>query len=91
MNEIAVRVRVHGRVQGVFYRQSCLDRARAAGVRGWVTNMADGSVEALFAGAPEAVDRMVRWCYEGPPSAYVRSVDEDRSDPAQAPKRFEVR
>jgi len=66
---------VHGRVQGVFFRDSCRDRARAEGVGGWVRNLGDGSVEAEFEGATDAVDRLVSWCRTGPPRARVDAVD----------------
>ena len=91
MSEVATRVRVHGRVQGVFFRQSCRERAKAAGVRGWVTNSPDGTVEALFVGAPEAVDQMVDWCHSGPPSASVSRVSQHSADPGEAPAGFDVR
>ena len=71
----ARRVRVRGRVQGVFFRDSCAREAQAAGVAGWVRNRADGSVEAWFEGRPDAVERLVAWCREGPSRADVDSVD----------------
>lgn len=66
---------VSGAVQGVFFRDTCRRQARAAGVSGWVRNRADGRVEALFEGAPAAVERLVAWCREGPPQAVVDSVE----------------
>jgi acylphosphatase len=74
VTRVRVRVVVHGRVQGVFFRDSCRDRARAEGVGGWVRNLGDGSVEAEFEGAPDAVDRLVTWCRTGPPRARVDTV-----------------
>ena len=71
-----VRVIVRGRVQGVFFRDSCREQARALGVGGWVRNRGDGSsVEAVFEGRPEVVGRMIAWCHHGPPRAVVESVD----------------
>lgn len=70
-----MRVTVSGRVQGVFFRDSCRREARAAGVVGWVRNRPDGTVEARFEGDPEAVDRLVSWCGHGPPGAVVTGVD----------------
>jgi acylphosphatase len=70
-----VRVLVSGRVQGVFFRATCTDRARALDLAGWVRNAPDGRVEAVFEGASEAVEAMVAWCREGPPSAHVVAVD----------------
>lgn len=69
------RVIVRGRVQGVFFRGSTEERARAAGVHGWVRNRPDGSVEAVFEGEPEAVEGLVRFCREGPRLAAVAGVE----------------
>jgi acylphosphatase len=59
----------------VWFRQSCHEQARAARVSGWVRNNADGRVEAVFEGAAPAVERMVRWCHEGPGRARVERVE----------------
>ena len=75
------RVVVHGRVQGVFFRDSCERMARAAGVSGSVRNRNDGAVEAVFEGEPEAVDRMVAWMRQGPRHAYVERVEVTDEDP----------
>jgi acylphosphatase len=75
VTRVRTRVVVHGRVQGVFFRDSCRERARAEGVGGWIRNLGDGSVEAEFEGAPDAVDRLVTWCRTGPPRARVDTVD----------------
>jgi acylphosphatase len=69
-----VHVSVSGRVQGVFYRATCVERARSLGLAGWVRNALDGRVEAEFEGPTEAVDAMVAWCREGPPFAVVEDV-----------------
>jgi acylphosphatase len=69
------RVVVHGRVQGVFFRDSARERAAAHGVAGWVANRPDGAVEAVLEGEPEAVDRVVRFLETGPPSAHVERVE----------------
>lgn len=71
----AVRVRVSGLVQGVFFRQTTARRARELGVSGWVRNLPDGGVEAVFEGAEDAVDAVVQWCQDGPPAAVVAAVD----------------
>ena len=65
------QVRVTGRVQGVFFRQSTVEMARPLGVSGWVRNLPDGSVEALFEGERALVERAVAWCRQGPPRARV--------------------
>ncbi len=72
-----VRVVVTGRVQGVWFRDSCREQARAERVGGWVRNRGDGAVEAEFEGAPAAVERMVEWCRHGPPRARVDDVTID--------------
>lgn len=69
------RVVVHGWVQGVGYRYSCEYRARELGVHGWVRNLDDGDVEAVFEGDPEAVARMIGWCRIGPRHSRVSGVD----------------
>jgi acylphosphatase len=71
---IRTRVIVTGRVQGVFFRDTCRDQARKENVRGFVRNRADGSVEAEFEGPEPAVERMVAWCHDGPPRANVDGV-----------------
>lgn len=81
MTVVRAHVWVSGRVQGVWYRQSCADAARASGVCGWVRNTADGRVEAVFEGASDAVERMVSWCGVGPPRASVSAVDVIREEP----------
>lgn len=68
------RVRVTGRVQGVYYRQSTVEMANGLGLTGWVRNQPDGSVEALFEGEKTAVDRAIAWCHHGPPRAAVDEV-----------------
>ncbi len=65
---------VTGRVQGVFFRASTRDAARAAGVTGWVRNRPDGSVEAEVQGTPAAVEQVVRFCRVGPAAASVADV-----------------
>ena len=72
---------VHGRVQGVFFRDSARREAESRGVAGWITNRPDGAVEAVFEGEPDAVEAMVRFCREGPRSADVERVDETDEEP----------
>lgn len=72
---VAKRVVVHGSVQGVFFRDTTRRKAESRGVRGWVRNCADGSVEALFEGDRDAVDAMVAFAGEGPRGASVERVD----------------
>jgi acylphosphatase len=70
-----VKVVVTGRVQGVFFRDACRERARAEGLAGWVRNRGDGAVEIELEGPRAAVDRVVAWCHDGPPRARVEHVD----------------
>lgn len=70
-----VRVLIEGRVQGVFFRASTRDEARARGLTGWVRNLPDGRVAALFEGDKRVVDDMLKWCHKGPPYAYVDRVE----------------
>ncbi|WP_207461147.1 acylphosphatase [Azospirillum sp. SYSU D00513] len=81
----AVLVRIHGKVQGVWYRAWTVERATQAGLAGWVRNRADGTVEALFAGPAGDVDRMVEACRRGPEHAIVRDIAvEPARDPGTA-------
>jgi acylphosphatase len=84
------RVWVSGRVQGVAFRASAQRRARAAGVDGWVRNLADGRVEAVFEGAPAAVAACLAWCREGPSHAQVERV-EVREEAPEGASGFELR
>jgi len=84
------RVTVRGRVQGVFFRDSVRERARSHGVSGWVCNRGDGAVEAVLEGAPEAVERVVRFCQTGPPRADVDDV-EVTEEPPEGLSGFQVR
>jgi acylphosphatase len=85
-----VRVVVTGRVQGVWFRDSCRERARAAGVAGWVRNRGDGAVEAEFEGPAAGVDEVVSWCKTGPPRARVDNVEVTSIAPI-GEKNFHVR
>jgi acylphosphatase len=75
------RVVVRGQVQGVFFRDTCRRRASEAGVAGWVRNRSDGALEAVFEGDDAAVDDLVTWCWSGPPSAIVESVEVTDEEP----------
>lgn len=81
---------VHGRVQGVWFRGSTERCARDHGVDGWVRNLRDGSVEAVFEGAPADVERVVAFCREGPRSAVVERIDV-RDEPPEGESGFSVR
>jgi acylphosphatase len=79
---VARRVVVHGRVQGVFFRDSCRQRAERSRVAGWVRNEPDGTVAALFEGALHDVEQLVDWCRQGPPHARVEQVEVLEASPA---------
>ncbi|XP_062117308.1 uncharacterized protein LOC133831136 [Humulus lupulus] len=70
-----VRVVIKGRVQGVFYRNWTIENANQLGLKGWVRNRRDGSVEALFSGNPDSVQEMEQRCRRGPPSAVVTGLE----------------
>lgn len=78
----AYRYLISGRVQGVFYRASTVDKARELGLDGWVRNLDDGRVEALAAGEEAALAQFADWLRQGPPRAEVRKVERL---PARAP------
>jgi acylphosphatase len=80
MPNTARHLHIHGHVQGVGYRWSMVREAARLGLRGWVRNRRDGSVEAVVAGAAEAVEAMVSWARRGPPSAAVARVDVSECD-----------
>jgi acylphosphatase len=81
---------VHGRVQGVFFRDSTRRHASSRGVAGWVSNRPDGAVEAVFEGEPEAVESLVRFASEGPRGADVADVEVADEQP-EGLSGFEVR
>ena len=82
-------VRVTGRVQGVGFRAAAVRQAHMLGVRGWVQNNPDGSVEALLQGSVEQVDRMLSWLHKGPPSAAVKEVVHETRAIDKRYERFE--
>jgi acylphosphatase len=78
-----IRLRIHGRVQGVWYRGWSAERASELGLDGWVRNRADGTVEMSLSGPDEAVEGMVELCRQGPRAARVSRIDlADDGDPA---------
>jgi acylphosphatase len=85
------RVRVSGQVQGVFFRDSTRRKAEELGLAGWVKNVPDGQVEALFEGPSREVREMVRWCEEGPQRASVENVDTNFESAGGDLQGFQVR
>jgi acylphosphatase len=84
------RMIVSGTVQGVFFRANTLRKAKELQVLGWVRNLADGRVEIVAEGAPDAVDALVSWARHGPPTATVTSV-EVHDEPVRGESVFRVR
>lgn len=76
-----VRVYVSGKVQGVFFRANTQEQAKALGLDGWVKNLDDGRVEAVFEGDKTDVEEMIEWCHSGSPRANVTEVEVSREEP----------
>jgi acylphosphatase len=89
-DQVRRRVVVHGRVQGVFFRDSVQEEAHAAGVAGWVRNREDGTVEVVLEGTDDAVARVVEFCRHGPRRADVDRVDVE-DEAAEGISGFSVR
>jgi acylphosphatase len=87
---VRAHVFIAGRVQGVGYRYATVDTATELGLTGWVRNLPDSRVEAVFEGAKEVVQEMVRWCHAGPPAAMVKEVVLEYESP-EGLSGFEVR
>jgi len=91
LETVRARLRIHGRVQGVFFRASACDEARRAGVVGWVRNCRDGTVEAVAEGARPAVERLITWAHQGPAGALVTDVEIDWQPPSGEFTDFSIR
>lgn len=89
-SRIRRRAIIHGDVQGVFFRDETRRRASALGLGGWVSNLPDGSVEAVFEGEPDAVGAMLEFVAAGPALARVDRVDVEEEEP-QGLSEFEAR
>lgn len=87
---IRARVIVSGKVQGVAYRYTTFQEANQLGVGGWVRNLPDGRVEAIFEGSKEAVEAIVRWCHRGPRAAVVKEVAVEYQEP-EGMSEFHIR
>lgn len=77
MQEIALKLRIHGKVQGVSYRDWMVRAASALNLHGWVRNRADGTVEALVVGEEKCVRDLIAQCHKGPSAAKVERIDEE--------------
>ncbi|SFR00901.1 acylphosphatase [Desulfoscipio geothermicus] len=83
-------VYISGIVQGVYFRDYTRREAEKLGVKGWVRNLPDGRVEAVFAGPAEAVEKIIAWCHQGSPSAHVTGVEVTNNVPAKDFNDFKI-
>ncbi|MDP2798851.1 MAG: acylphosphatase [Deltaproteobacteria bacterium] len=88
---VRAHVIIDGRVQGVFFRYSTQEEATRVGLKGWVKNRRDGQVEAVFEGDEVTVNKMLKWCHQGPPHAVVNKVDITWEDYKGESDRFDIR
>jgi acylphosphatase len=91
MSAVRLHVYVSGRVQGVFFRASTREAATRFGLKGWVRNLRDGRVEAIFEGTEDDANRMLAWCQHGPSGAIVNRVEEAWEEATGEFSGFEVR
>jgi len=87
----SVRLRISGRVQGVYYRASMVQEAQKLGLTGWVMNRPDGSVEATAEGSKAELDQLIAWCQQGPEGARVAGVDAQWQQPQESYVGFAIR
>lgn len=81
MHTVRYHAFVRGRVQGVFFRETARRKALELGVGGWIRNLPDGRVEAVFEGRKSAVQTLLSWCRQGPETAQVLDVETAREEP----------
>jgi acylphosphatase len=86
-----VQLTIRGRVQGVYYRASMLQEAQNLGLKGWVRNCSDGSVEAVAEGPGEKLERLISWCWKGPPGARVTAIDSSWGPPQASEREFSIK
>ncbi|MBI5639543.1 MAG: acylphosphatase [Nitrospirae bacterium] len=91
METVRAHLFIRGRVQGVFYRAFTRDLANRLGLDGWARNLPDGSVEVVFQGGRQQVERAVEECGKGPTGAAVQGVDLKWESSSPEPKGFEIR
>ncbi|MCD6280699.1 MAG: acylphosphatase [Deltaproteobacteria bacterium] len=87
----SLHVTISGRVQGVWFRASTREEALKLGVNGWVRNTPDGCVEVFMQGSEDAVDRLLAWCYHGPPGARVDDVQVKATSPRDDIDGFSIK
>ncbi len=91
MDKARARLHIDGMVQGVFYRGFTRDLAESLGLKGWVRNLSDGTVEVVFEGDRGVIERAIRKCYVGPPASRVTSIDIQWETYTGEEKDFSVR
>lgn len=91
MERLRAHVIIHGLVQGVYFRASTREEAVRLGVAGWVRNLPNGSVEAVFEGENRRVEEIVGWCHKGPPGARVEKVEVSWDQFKGEFSRFDIR
>lgn len=90
-DQVRVHLTIEGWVQGVFFRTSTVQEAKRLGVKGWVRNRPDGSVEVVAAGKKRKIDELVHWCHQGPAGAQVRNVQLEWEDYLETFDTFSIR
>jgi acylphosphatase len=86
-----VHLKIEGRVQGVFFRASTINQAQSLGLKGWVMNCHDGSVEAVAEGSRAKLEQLVSWCHHGPSGAVVRQVRTKWEDARNEFQEFRIK
>jgi acylphosphatase len=90
-NKNQVKVIVSGRVQGVFFRAHTKETANSLGLKGYVKNLANGDVEAVFEGEKSALTQMIAWCGKGPEAARVDTIRSEQTPTVSGFKTFEIK
>ncbi|HEB37156.1 MAG TPA: acylphosphatase [Thermoplasmatales archaeon] len=88
--KVEAHVLISGKVQGVWLRANAKDKARQLNIKGWVRNLPDGRVEAVFQGEKEMVEEMIKWCHKGPPLAEVENVEVEWKEPEEEFEDFSI-
>lgn len=86
-----VKIKVFGEVQGVFFRYSAKEKANQLGLKGWVENAKDGTVEIMAEGKEENLKKYIDWCYLGPPMAKVEKIEMEWQEATGEFKTFEIK
>jgi len=89
--EKQVILKIYGRVQGIFFRDSARKRARKLGLTGWVSNESDGTVKVIAQGKEEKLKELIKWCYNGPMMARVDKIDIDWQEATGQFEVFEIK